>query len=169
MASRQLVLLRHAKSSWDDAQLDDQDRPLAPRGRRAATKVGKYLRREGIEPDLVLCSSAARARQTFELLQLGPKAEVLFEDGLYGASAGALLARLRKVRDSAGSVIVIGHNPGIEDLAVTLVGGGEGLAEKFPTAALADLRVPIVAWGELRPDIARLHVFIIPKPYSGTG
>ncbi len=163
MAPKQLVLLRHAKSSWDEAQLDDQDRPLAPRGCRAAKKIGIYLHREGIEPDLILCSSAARARQTFDLLHLGPKAEVLFEDGLYGASAGTLLARLRQVTDTAGSVLVIGHNPGVEDLAATLAGDDEGLVQKFPTAALADLRVPIAAWGELRPGVARLHVFILPR------
>jgi phosphohistidine phosphatase len=163
MASKQLLLLRHAKSSWDDAQLDDQDRPLAPRGRRAAKKVATYMRREGIVPDLVLCSPAAWARQTFELLGLGPKAEVRFDDGLYGASAGELLARLRKLDDTAGSVLVIGHNPGIEDLAAALVGGGQEPGEKFPTAALADLRASISAWAELGPGVARRHAFVLPR------
>jgi phosphohistidine phosphatase len=163
MAPKQLLLLRHAKSSWDDAELEDQDRPLAPRGRRAAAKIATYLRREGIEPDLVLCSPATRARQTFELLGLGPEVEVLFEDGLYGASAGELLARLRQLDDTTGSVLVIGHNPGIEDLAATLVGGGDEPAQKFPTAALADLRAPIAGWGELRPGVARRHAFVLPR------
>src|SRR6202011_1415756 len=106
-----------------------------------------------------LCSSATRARQTLELLQLGSKTEVLIEDELYGAEASALLARLQRVPAAVGSVLLIGHNPGIEDLARTLVGDRHSLGERFPTAAVADLRLPIQTWEELDAGTGRLEAF----------
>jgi phosphohistidine phosphatase len=132
-----LYLLRHAKSSWDEPGLADHDRPLAPRGRRAAKAMGRYLREQGIEPDLILCSSATRARQTLERLGL-PGARI--EPGLYGADA----ATLRRFIPKAASAMLIGHNPGIHDLAVSLARSGPRvpeLAAKFPTGALATLEL----------------------------
>lgn len=163
MASKHLALLRHAKSSWSDSDLDDHDRPLAPRGRHAATRVGLYLRREGIAPDLVLCSSARRARQTLELLDLATHTEVLVEADLYGATAAVLVARLRRVSETAQSVLLIGHNPGIQDAAITLSTNPEDLSGKFPTAALADLLLPNTAWKDLSAGIARVHAFVTPR------
>ena len=127
-----LYLLRHAKSSWKDASLDDHDRPLAPRGRKASKAIGRYLRDHDIEPELVLCSSAKRARQTLE--RLGPAGvDARIEPELYGAGAHALLERLHAVPEDVASVMLIGHNPGMQQLAFTLA----GLDDKFPTAALA--------------------------------
>jgi len=122
-----------------------------------------HLGRQRFEPDVVLCSSAVRARQTLGLLELGPASAVLVEDGLYGAGADALLARLQGLDDHLDSVLVIGHNPGMEELLITLVGGGTELPDRFPTGALADLRLPIGRWAELRPGIARLHDFVRPR------
>jgi phosphohistidine phosphatase len=137
-----LYLLRHAKSSWKDASLDDHDRPLAPRGRKAAKAIGRYMRDQGIEPELVLCSTARRARQTLE--RLGPPGlDARIEPELYGAGADALLARLRGVPDAVASVLLIGHNPGMQQLAFNLA----GLDDKFPTAALATFEVD--GWSRL--------------------
>lgn len=162
MELKRLVLLRHAKSSWDDPQLDDHDRPLNPRGERAAARVGRCLRDQGIAPDLVLCSSSLRTRQTLQLLQLDPTVQAVIERGLYGAAAGELLDRLRYIDDAVTSVLVVAHNPGIQELAITLTDDLEGLAS-FPTAALADLRIPISAWAELRPGIATVAGFTSPR------
>src|SRR5690349_9772479 len=110
---RRLFLLRHAKSSWEDPDLADRDRPLAPRGRRAAKAIGEYVRREGIAPALVLCSSSRRTRETLDRLGLGGGVPTLIEDELYGASARALLGRLQQVDDGVESVLLVAHNPGI--------------------------------------------------------
>src|SRR6516165_3937456 len=109
MTSKLLVLLRHAKSSWADPDLPDHDRPLNARGRDAAALVGRHLRQEGPPPDLVLCSSAVRTRQTLERLELPNRVEVVIEDRLYGATAGSLLARIRQVPPGDETVLVIAH------------------------------------------------------------
>ncbi len=131
---KRLYVLRHAKSSWDEPGLADHDRPLSGRGRRAADAIGRHLRAEGIEPELVLCSSAARTRET--LARIGFPGRV--ERELYGASAGELIARLRDVPASVESVLVIGHNPGMHDLALALTGEP---ADKYPTGALATIEL----------------------------
>jgi len=160
---KRLFLLRHAKSSRDDEGLPDRDRPLAPRGRRAAEVVARHLREERISPQLVLCSPARRTRETLELVD--PTGEVRIEDELYGASANGLLGRLQDVPDGVDAVMVIGHNPAIEELALSLAAGGERRADmerKFPTAALATLAVPD-SWEELNPGSAELVDFVAPK------
>ena len=113
---KRLYLLRHAKSSWKDTSLPDHDRPLSGRGRRAAKAIARHLREQDLEPQLVLCSTARRARETLERIQpaLGA-ATVEFEHDLYAASADALLERLRRVPDTVASVMLIGHNPGLQD------------------------------------------------------
>jgi phosphohistidine phosphatase len=161
-----LYLLRHAKSSWDDPTLPDHERPLAPRGRRDAKRIAKHLRRLGLEPELILCSSAARTRETLELLRPAVGAsEVIVEEDLYGASSDELLARIRLVPDSVASVMLIGHNPGLEQLALALASAGdelEQLAAKFPTAALATLAVAN-SWSRLAPGDATLEAYVVPK------
>jgi phosphohistidine phosphatase len=162
-----LYLLRHAKSSWDEPGLADHDRPLAPRGRRAAKLIPKHIRSEGIAPELVLCSTARRARETFEGIAsaLGDDPEVRFEDGLYGASADALLARLQAIPEDVESAMLIGHNPSIESLALLLAASGndlDRLRSKFPTGALATLTFD-VPWAELAPGTATLTAFVRPK------
>ena len=146
-----LYLLRHAKSSWDDPALADHDRPLAPRGRKAAKAIGAYLHEHDIEPELVLCSSAARTRQTLERVGLTGQ----IEDTLYGAGASALLARLHEVPDDVASVMLIGHNPGMQQLAFDLA----GLDDKFPTAALATLECD--GWSDL--ERAELVDYVKPR------
>lgn len=164
---RTVLLLRHAKSSWADPGMADADRPLAPRGRRAAAKIAEHLR--GHEPPAqVLCSSARRTRETLDLIApaLGDGCERLIEDGLYGASASELLERLRRVPDSVASVLVIAHNPAIHDLAATLAGRGVALTqlrEGFPTAALAVLRCDADGWRDVGPGDAEVVDFVVPR------
>jgi phosphohistidine phosphatase len=164
---RTLLLLRHAKSSWDDPGLADVDRPLAPRGEKAARSIARYLLEKRVRPDLVLCSPSRRTRQTFEAIEpsLGRDVPVDYEPDLYGASGGDLLGRLRVVPNSIASVLVIGHNPGLQDLALSLAGRGGALSrlrEKFPTAALATLGVG-ETWADLQPGAAELLDYVVPK------
>lgn len=161
-----LYLLRHAKSSWDDPALADHERPLASRGRRDGKRVAEHLRRQEIAPELVLCSSAARTRETLELVRpaLGG-ATVVVEDELYGASSDRLLERIRLVPDEVSSVMVIAHNPGLQDLALVLASTGDGLErleEKFPTAALATLALA-TGWGRVAPGSTTLTAYVVPK------
>jgi phosphohistidine phosphatase len=162
---RTIYLLRHAKSSWDDPALTDRQRPLAPRGRRDAKRIAKHLERLEIEPELTLCSSAVRTRETLDLLRFGART-VRFEDELYGASAGELLDRLRHVPEQTASVMLIGHNPGLQDVALLLAANGAlrgRLEEKFPTAALATLTIERTPWSELSPGDAVLTAYVVPK------
>ena len=166
-ADRRLYLLRHAKSSWKDADLADHDRPLAGRGRRAADAIADHMREEAIVPELVLCSTARRARETCERIRpaLGA-ATVRYEPGLYGASATSLLERLRRLPDDVASVLLIGHNPAIEELAVTLARPSprrRDLELKFPTGALATLTGPLPSWRGLDHDSAELVAFVRPR------
>ena len=167
---KRLYLLRHAKSSWDDPTLADHDRPLAPRGRRAAKVMAKHLGRKGISPELVLCSPSMRTRQTLKRLApgLGKKADVQIEPKLYAAPARDLLEVLHKVPDEVESVMLIGHNPGIQDLALSLAGAGSEiprLRSKFPTAALATLELN-GTWRELAPGSAELVSLVKSKELS---
>jgi phosphohistidine phosphatase len=165
-----LYLLRHAKSSWDDPGLSDAERPLAPRGERAARRMAGHFREADVKPDVVLCSPARRARQTLEAVAaaFGPGTEVRVEEDLYGASAGELLVRLRQVLPGTGSVMVVGHNPGIHELALELVGAGDeralaDLRHKFPTAGLATLIVAEGGWPDLDRGRAELDDFVVPR------
>ena len=172
-SQKRVLLLRHAKSSWDDPALADHDRPLAPRGRRAAKAMAKYLRRERVVPAVVLCSSACRAQETLAGISpaLGDEAEVLIEPELYSASATQLLERLRRLPDTTSSVMLVGHNPAVQDLALTLVGSGSGqtlLEEKYPTAALAALGFA-GSWRELDEGGAELVDFVTPKALKQDG
>jgi phosphohistidine phosphatase len=161
-----LYLLRHAKSSWDNPGSSDRDRPLSPRGRRAAKRIGQYVHAEAIRPELVLCSPAVRARQTLARVRRGlgdPK--VSFDETLYAADGDRLLERLRAVPADIGSVLVVGHDPGLHDLALELASGGGGLRklrEKFPTGGLATFSFE-GPWGDLAPGRARLVGFVVPR------
>jgi phosphohistidine phosphatase len=166
---KQLFVLRHAKSSWEDPGLDDHDRPLAPRGERSAQAMGEHLKTQGVRPAQVLCSTARRTRQTLEAI--GLDGEWLIEAGLYAASGQDVLGRLRAVPDDIPSVMVIGHNPAMQMLVLQLVGDdgtapdGSDLARlqrKFPTGALASLEFDC-PWRELSPGSARLVSFVRPK------
>jgi phosphohistidine phosphatase len=173
MPTKQLFVMRHAKSSWDDPGLDDHERPLAPRGRRAVKVLAQHLRANGIQPDQVLCSTARRTRETLEGIELG--SQVLIEPELYSASPGAVIARLREVPDELHSVMVIGHNPAMQVIVLRLaVTGAPALngadllevKRKFPTGALATLSFD-GPWSELAAGRARLAAFVRPKQLGG--
>ncbi|MGO8916480.1 MAG: SixA phosphatase family protein [Stellaceae bacterium] len=162
-----LHLLRHAKSSWKDLALDDHERPLSKRGRAAAKDMAKYMERAKIAPDIVLCSTAIRARQTLAPIAKRVKpAQVVLERGIYEVSQRELWTYLRALPEEAQAVLVIGHNPGLHDLALALADGGsrhqlpapEG---KFPTGALATFSIK-GSWKGMRPHRARLVSFIQP-------
>lgn len=159
--TRRLYLLRHAKSSRDDPRLDDHERPLAPRGRKAARATACWIEEHGVRPDLVLCSSAARARATLDrvLPALGdPRVRV--EPGLYHASANDLLERVRALPDEAASVMLIGHNPGLQELARLLAPPGPAT---FPTGALATLEAGVACWSALSAGGATLTALVLPR------
>jgi phosphohistidine phosphatase len=173
---RQLLLLRHAKSSWDDRDLSDHARPLNPRGRQAATAMRAAMETLGLAPDLVLVSTAKRTMQTLEALE--PWAETpLVEpmDSLYLASAATLLKSLQDVAETVRSVLVVGHNPGLHELAMLLVGahamsfGDENLrqlAEGYPSGALAEFSIP-GPWRTLGEGGGRLVRFLSPRDLPG--
>jgi phosphohistidine phosphatase len=163
-----LWLLRHAKSSWDDPDMEDVDRPLAPRGARAADRMRDYLDAEEIRPELVLCSSALRTRETLAriLPGLGSDLTVRIEPSVYSFDVDALLQRLQQLPADVGSVMLIGHNPAMQELASLLAAGGDRLDELrggFPTAALAELDLGVGSWPELAPGTGRLTRFIVPR------
>ena len=163
-----LWLLRHAKSSWYDPDLEDRDRPLAPRGEQAADQMRAYIADAGIRPDLVLCSSALRTRQTLArvLPALGPELEIRIEPELYTFDADLLLDRVRAIHDDVDSVMLIGHNPATQELAIRLAATGERLdelAQKYPTGALAEIELPANSWREVGETPGQLTRFVIPR------
>ena len=169
-----LLLLRHAKSSWDEEPLRDFDRPLAPRGRKAAARMGRLLAERGLVPDHILCSTARRARETYDGVapKLPRSAEITFEDRLYMAEPATLLRLVRRLPDDADTVLLIGHNPGLEQFARQLAGSGDGdalgrMAHKFPTAALAVLRFDRDRWSDLALSDGRLEAFVAPRELDG--
>ncbi|MBP0443682.1 histidine phosphatase family protein [Roseomonas sp. SSH11] len=165
---RQLLLLRHAKSAWDDPALSDHARPLNARGRRAAAAMAAAMRDLGLHPGLVLVSSSRRTLQTLEglgALHGPPRVEPL--DDLYLAPWTRLMDALREVPDEIGSVLLIAHNPGLHDLAMNLAGPASGpeaaaLAEAYPTAALAEFALE-EPWASIGPRRARLVRFLQPR------
>ena len=178
---RTLALFRHAKSAWPD--VPDHDRPLARRGIRAAPVMGRWLREAGLVPGQVLCSTARRARETWQFAQAGLAASppVTFDVRIYAAAPADLLALIREAPPATGTLLLIGHNPAIEDLARLLAAApgaaGPGTAgprtgdshhsdldrmrSKFPTAAIAVLRSG-GTWHDLAPGRARLTAFVTP-------
>lgn len=170
-----LMLMRHAKSGYPEG-VGDFDRPLNGRGRGAAARIGAYLAAEQLVPDYVRCSAATRARQSFDHLCLGmtktPKAVI--DPQLYLASAKTMLDNLRSVPDAAKSVLLVGHNPAIQALALELAGGGGGrhrqlLTAKFPTAGLAIYQCDLREWSELAAARCTLLRFVTPRQLPDGG
>jgi phosphohistidine phosphatase len=169
---RQLLLMRHAKSSWDDPKLADHARPLNARGRMAAAAMGEAMRRLGLAPDVVLVSSARRTLQTLEALKPWddtPLVEPM--DLLYLASGSQLLSVLQGVAETARRVLLIAHNPGMHELAMTLTGTHamsqdtptmRRLAEGYPTGALAEFSIA-GPWWQLDQGGGRLIRFLAPR------
>jgi phosphohistidine phosphatase len=164
-AARWLIVLRHAKSAWPD--VDDHERPLAPRGERDAPRAGRWLRDAGQVPDQVVCSTARRTRETWALAQaeLGASPPVSYDDEMYGAGLGEILRIVRHTPDSVRRLLLVGHEPGVSEVTLCL-GRGSGPYEqvqaKFPTGAIAVLAVP-GGWSELAPGRAKLTDFYTPR------
>ncbi len=165
-----LKLFRHAKSSWELGNLDDRERPLNARGLAAAPVMGAFLREAGLKPDLVLCSTAVRTRQTWELAHAGwqPEPKTKYENGLYLADPFDLLARVRKVPRTVKHLMIVGHNPGMQILAVELIGEGDpeliaAISSKLPTAGIVTLTFDAKAWTDVAPGQGRLVHFATPK------
>ncbi len=165
-----VLLLRHAKSSWDNPRLTDFERPLAPRGRKAAPRMGRFMFRNGLVPDRVLCSGARRAVETLELASETWEESVQREirDEIYHGSTGSLLEMIHGLPPEETSVLLVGHNPTFEDFAHLLAGSGEELALhelglKYPTGALAILDFDIDDWEEVGAGRGFLRGFIRPR------
>ena len=176
---RKLVVLRHAKSAWPD--VPDHERPLARRGQRDAPVMGRWLRAAGHVPDQVLCSTARRARETWQLAQagLGATPQVSFDDGVYQGSAAQLLDLIRCASPAARTLLLVGHDPAIPELALALAAATptahlgavsdaapaamlDRIRAKFPTAAIAVVEFA-GNWDQLGPGTARLTSFVTPR------
>ena len=165
-----LLLMRHAKSDWEDATVPDHERPLAERGRGAAPAMAQWMRSQELRPDLVLCSTAKRTRETWDLLEgeLCSSAEVLFLEELYLASPRDMLGLIREHGGTAETVLMIGHNPGTHELACALAASGPDkllrrMDQKYPTGALAHYRIDTLDWRTLGQRGSALVDFIRPK------
>lgn len=148
---KRLLILRHAKSDWGDASLDDWERPLSARGVSDAPRVGEMLRARSLVPDVIITSDAVRARTTAEAAAqaAGYSREIVLEPSLYLATPDKVIAVLNALADSLDSALVVGHNPGLEDLIEVLTGE----EHEMPTAALVQLALPIDHWRDLDGSI----------------
>lgn len=165
-----VTLLRHAKSSRDDATLADIARPLAERGRRDALRMAAWMALNGIKPDLVLCSTSVRTRETLALVApaVAPAVATRFEASLYHAEADVLLRKVQGLSSAKQHVLLIGHNPGFHDLALSLIGAGDkglraSLAEKFSTCGCAVLTFAGSDWASVAPKAGALTHWMAPK------
>jgi phosphohistidine phosphatase len=158
---RTLYLLRHAKSSWKDVTVPDFDRPLKDRGRKAAKRIGKYLRAEKLNDPLVICSPAVRTRETADIVlkHAHLRVEVRFEERIYEASLRTLVQLVSEIPDEKQVVIMIGHNPGFEELLAYLTGEGR----RMPTAALAKIKFDVESWKDIKEDQGHLDWFVVPR------
>ncbi|QHC21855.1 SixA phosphatase family protein [Streptomyces sp. GS7] len=165
---RRIVLLRHAKAEW--SEVDDHDRPLTDRGRKDAPVAGRWLARAGVTPDLTLCSTAARTRETWKLAvhELPQRPKTVYEERLYEASLGELLALLNETSDDVSDLLVVGHNPGMHALADALAGEADGdllpqmHRSGFPTAAMAVLTFN-GSWKAVEHGVGRLVAYWTPQ------
>jgi len=152
MTMKTLLLLRHAKSSWKDGEIADRDRPLTARGKRDAPRVGQLIRERELVPNLIVSSTAKRARKTADLVaeHCGYKGEVELLDDVYEADVNTLIKVLAKAAPDATRVMLVGHNPGLDELLFALTGVDEHLS----TAALAQLTVAVAKWRDLEANTA---------------
>ncbi len=168
---KKLTLLRHAKSGWDDPVARDFDRPLNPRGERAAKVIGTWMKREGLSFDHIIASPAVRVIDTIDqvVASFGPLGEPTWERRVYLASSATLMDVLRELGAAHDSVLMVGHNPGLEDLILDIVPDVKGDAmrdsvyEKYPTAALAEMEIDISNWVDIERGTGRLTRYIRPR------
>ena len=156
-----LLLLRHAKSSWKDTNVKDFDRSLNQRGLKAAPGIGRLMRKRKLEPKLVLSSPAERARQTTQLVidAAGMKTELRYDERIYEATGARLFEIVAQIEDDADLALLVGHNPGLEELLEKLTGE----ARSLPTAALVCIGLEIEKWSKLRAGAGRLEWLVKPK------
>lgn len=159
-----LFLLRHAKSSWDDPDLSDFNRPLNKRGLKAAPKMGAVMRKRKLQPQLILSSPAARAKETTRLISeaAGLKTEVRYEQGIYEASVGRLLKIVSQIDESVNTAMLVGHNPGFEELLAGLTSE----SQRMPTAALACIELEVEKWSDVSTGSGKLAWLVKPKDLS---
>jgi len=161
MGNKTLLILRHAKSSWKDTSLADFDRPLNGRGKRAAEVMGRFIKREKIKPDLVLASPALRARETVKLVLKAAKLdpEVKFDELIYGAGVVELMKAISEVGPGVETLLLVGHNPGMEQLLHLIT----GQVERVPTATLAKIDCGIDKWADIAKAKGSLLLLVRPK------
>jgi len=168
---KKLTLLRHAKSGWDDPVARDFDRPLNARGKRAAHRIGEYLREHDLHYDHVLASPAIRVVETIEHLAegIGETVAPAWDKRIYLASAVSLLDVIQEADDRYDKLLLVGHNPGLEDLVLLMVPDRPGdeardqIEEKFPTAAIAEISFAVDRWEDVRPNSGELSLFVRPR------
>jgi phosphohistidine phosphatase len=167
---RRLMLLRHAKSDWAKPGLRDHDRPLNPRGREAAPKMGAYMVRHALVPDLIVVSTAKRVVETLEHLlpAFDRPPKIVSDPRVYHAASNTLFGILKETPPATHSLLLIGHNPGMAEFAALLIASGDvdarqRLIEKFPTAGLAVIDFPLDDWAKLHPRCGRLDRFVVPR------
>jgi phosphohistidine phosphatase len=172
---RRLLLLRHAKAERDP-EVEDSERPLAPRGRRDAGRMGQRIADLGLAPEQVLCSPARRTRETLDrvLPHLPEGLAVVFDRELYLAGPERILARIAAVDDRVQTLLVVGHNPGLAELAEQLARGGDAealarLRHKFPTCGVAEIESPALRWRDLAAGGGILAAFLTPREVAGAG
>ena len=165
-----LSLLRHAKSSWKNPSLPDRERPLSTRGMADAPVMGRAMTEHGIDPELVLCSSGRRTVDTLALVlpELKVEPKVVYEDALYHASPAEMLEMLRPIQPGARRVMIVGHNPEIQMLALDLIGSGskhlrDRLQEKYPTSGLAVINFAAGLWSSIDVNGGNLNLFLTPR------
>ncbi len=165
-----VLLLRHAKSDWGDADLADFDRQLAKRGHKDAPRMGEVLLSFDLKPDLIISSPALRARQTTELVakSCGYKKSIEWDASFYGGGSEDMFSALQRLPDTVERVLLVGHNPTMEETATDLLsrpeaGWQEHLSIRIPTAGLLCLELPITDWAVLEPGDAVLQWFVIPR------
>ena len=170
-----LTLLRHAKSGWNDPILRDFDRPLNPKGKRAATLMGRHVRSLGLEFDHVVASPAVRVGETIDAVVAGYGRTLAptLDRRIYLASAATLLDLVRELPVAAAQALMVGHNPGLEDLVLMLVPTSAGelrtiVEEKYPTATLAVMEFDIDEWSAVSANGARLVRFVRPRDLDPT-
>jgi phosphohistidine phosphatase len=166
---KRLTLLRHAKSDWGEPGLHDFDRPLNGRGLKAARRMGRELEHRGARFDLVVASPAARVRETIDGLteELKLNVEIRFEPRMYGATTEVLLSIVRDLPETAERPLLIGHNPGLQQLVLDLTSRDDKqrdrVALKFPTAGIAAIDLPADRWAKIEPGTGTIAELILPK------
>jgi len=163
---KRLSILRHAKSDWGEAGLKDFDRPLNARGREAAKAIGKEIAKRGWSFDVILSSPSARTRETLDRAGLADRAR--WQDEIYLATRGMLFSLVRSLPDEAGSALIVGHNPGLQEVVLDIARPDSGgfrrrVADKFPTAALAVLDLDINEWSKIAAGCGTIADLLLPR------